>query len=87
MGEGSVERRRGAINVDATDFATALEELQREQALERQQIAAGLKRGPSAQWCQNVYCGVEIPIERQRAVPGVQLCVDCQKQKERGNLK
>ncbi len=30
-------------------------------------------------------CGEPIPLERQRAIKGVCLCVDCQEEKERNN--
>lgn len=32
-------------------------------------------------------CGVEIPEERRKAVPGVQLCVDCKSIDEQRNKK
>jgi len=31
----------------------------------------------SAEWCEE--CGMEIPELRRKAVPGVELCVDCQR--------
>lgn len=68
--------------MDICDRAAEVEELWREQALARQ--AARSARGVSARWCQNAYCGAEIPDERRTAIPGAQLCVDCQKSKERG---
>ena len=37
---------------------------------------AQLPSGPSLTHCED--CGVEIPVARQQAVPGVRLCVDCQ---------
>lgn len=30
-------------------------------------------------------CGVPIPPERRKAVPGVKLCIDCQEEVERAN--
>lgn len=35
---------------------------------------------PSAEWCDS--CGVEIPEARRLAVPGCQMCVDCQQLRE-----
>jgi phage/conjugal plasmid C-4 type zinc finger TraR family protein len=34
---------------------------------------------PSAKWCVAPGCGERIPDARQQAVPGVQLCIECQK--------
>lgn len=39
-----------------------------------------LPRGESLAECQN--CGEDIPAARQKAVPGVRLCVDCQAELE-----
>ena len=36
---------------------------------------------PSATHCED--CGAPIPAKRRKAVPGVQLCVDCQDMKEK----
>lgn len=71
--------------MDIIDQASAIEEMHREQALARQSARA--PRGVSALFCKNIYCGVEIPHDRRAALPGVQLCIDCQKLKERGNLR
>lgn len=35
---------------------------------------------PSLEWCDN--CGNPIPQARREAVPGVELCVDCQRDEE-----
>lgn len=37
-------------------------------------------QGQSAAECQG--CGGEIPEARQKAIPGVELCVDCQQTRE-----
>ncbi|MFH1984136.1 MAG: TraR/DksA C4-type zinc finger protein [Pseudomonadota bacterium] len=47
----------------------------------RERYAAQCRR-PSATECAN--CGDTIPVERQIAVPGCQLCVVCQTIEERG---
>ncbi|RAT11118.1 MULTISPECIES: TraR/DksA C4-type zinc finger protein [Lonsdalea] len=36
---------------------------------------------PSKEFCE--CCGADIPLERQRAVPGVELCAGCQDVKEK----
>ncbi|HDL6893878.1 TPA: TraR/DksA family transcriptional regulator [Yersinia enterocolitica] len=40
---------------------------------------------PAAHMCDA--CGVEIPEERRKAVPGVQLCVDCKSIEEQRSKK
>lgn len=40
---------------------------------------------PAAHTCDT--CGVEIPEERRKAVPGVQLCVDCKSIEEQRSKK
>ena len=72
--------------MDIVDRAQEIEEMDRANMLARH-FASRLTPDAScfsALYCQNIYCGVEIPEERRRAVPGVQLCVECQKLKERG---
>lgn len=39
---------------------------------------------PSAKWCTGHGCGERIPEARRRAIPGVQLCIECQELKEKG---
>lgn len=36
----------------------------------------------SAKWCAAPGCGQRIPDARRRAVPGVQLCIECQEWQE-----
>lgn len=38
---------------------------------------------PSAKWCEMPGCGERIPDARQKAVPGVQYCAECQEHLER----
>jgi phage/conjugal plasmid C-4 type zinc finger TraR family protein len=72
--------------MDVFDRATEAEELFRSQA-----IAAQAKKAPkagnwdrlSARWCAGAHCGARIPDERRRAIPGVQLCAECQTEKEK----
>ncbi|MEZ5500529.1 MAG: DksA/TraR family C4-type zinc finger protein [Steroidobacteraceae bacterium] len=39
-----------------------------------------LPQGPSLTHCSD--CGIEIPIERRTALPGVRLCVPCQQKSD-----
>jgi phage/conjugal plasmid C-4 type zinc finger TraR family protein len=69
---------------DMFDRATALEEAQREDALQAQARRAGLDgktAADSASHCR--VCDSLIPVARRRAVPGVQTCVICQGDLER----
>jgi len=40
-----------------------------------------LPRGESLEFCED--CGEAIPRKRREALPGVRLCVPCQREKER----
>ena len=40
-----------------------------------------LPRGPSLERCED--CGKKIPEARQRAVPGVRLCIACQQEQDK----
>ena len=42
---------------------------------------SGLPKGPSLTHCEN--CGEVIPQARQKAIPGVRLCVSCQMEMEK----
>lgn len=44
-------------------------------------IRSTLKTGPSLSHCSE--CGEDIPVERQRAVAGCELCIYCQSAAER----
>lgn len=64
---------------DVFDRAAALEELERQEALQRQEERAGLKGKTvkdSAYTCR--VCGRKIPDGRREVLPGVQTCVACQ---------
>ena len=65
---------------DIADRAQEVEELQREAALAGRTSFTG----ETADNC--VECGVQIPSERQIALPGVQTCVMCAERIERGLL-
>ncbi len=71
--------------MDIFDHATEAEELFRAQALEAQAKKAP-KAGDwdrlSAKWCKGARCGARIPDERRRAIPGIDLCAECQEEKE-----
>jgi len=51
---------------------------------ERNQVKAIMPKPirPSAKWCIAPGCGERIPDARRPAVPGVQLCVECQECEE-----
>lgn len=61
----------------------------RAQELELEEWAARQQQGrlpvptlASAEWCTEPGCGQHIPDARRKAVPGVQLCIDCQQWRE-----
>ncbi|PIQ65048.1 MAG: hypothetical protein COV97_06100, partial [Zetaproteobacteria bacterium CG11_big_fil_rev_8_21_14_0_20_59_439] len=41
----------------------------------------------SAKWCTAPGCGQRIPDARRKAVPGVQLCIECQAWQEYMNTR
>lgn len=69
--------------MDQFDRASEQEQLFRDRVLAVH--AARAVRGVSATHCKEPDCGVEIPEERRRALPGVQRCIDCaiREEKER----
>jgi len=64
--------------MDAADIASEREAIHREESLARARKAQA--SGPSLDTCEN--CGAPIPEARQRAVPGCDRCVTCQKERE-----
>lgn len=64
---------------DVFDRATEIEEVTREDALDRQRRRTGL-RGKTAEDSAIVCreCEEPIPEARRQAMPGVQTCIDCQ---------
>lgn len=64
---------------DAADIATERECILRQEALARLHAARGALR-PSRATCEE--CGDPIPQARRAAVPGVRLCITCQKELE-----
>ena len=70
--------------MDIADQASDREMADREFALAAQRAARPER--PSVSHC--LECGEPIPEERQRAVPGVTLCVECQTvQEHRGRTR
>lgn len=66
---------------DVFDRATEREEQLREDALAEARYQRERERArPAAEECR--VCGERIPVARRRAVPGVQTCVDCQRDLE-----
>ena len=47
------------------------------------QARSQLPRGASLSHCEE--CEVEIPLARREAVPGVRLCIDCQRERDAQN--
>jgi phage/conjugal plasmid C-4 type zinc finger TraR family protein len=77
---------------DEFDRAAERELQLRDDAIRDQRLRAGLGdatawRALSAYHCLTDGCGVAIPEARRRALPGVQTCVDCQQQLERGGRR
>lgn len=68
---------------DDIDRAQAREEEMRGDALAEQARRAHPRTGDSASECA---CGEPIPEARRRAVPGVQTCIECQREAERRGL-
>jgi len=71
--------------MDVYDRATEREEQQRDEALQAQARRGGLTGKTlhdSALECR--VCEERIPLARRRALPGVQTCVECQGDLERG---
>ncbi|APZ06661.1 hypothetical protein BWI95_17225 [Kosakonia cowanii JCM 10956 = DSM 18146] len=62
---------------DIIDSASEIEELQRNAALSAQRIN---RSAVSAEHCEE--CGDPIPDLRRAAMPGCQMCAECQAEKE-----
>lgn len=62
------------------DRAQELELMEYESTQARAIMPAATR--PSAKWCTGRGCGERIPEARRRAIPGVQLCLGCQKLSE-----
>lgn len=68
---------------DEMDRAQAREEEMRQDALAARERRARTMAGDSALVC--AACEQEIPEARRKAVPGCQLCIECQRDAERWN--
>ena len=69
--------------MDALDQLQPTEELILRSATDRARYpAGGLPGRPSRKTCAR--CGEPIPQLRRSAVPGVQTCIDCQRELEEG---
>lgn len=64
--------------MDIIDTSAEIEELQRNAALSAHRID---RNAVSAERCEE--CDEPIPEPRRAAVPGCQMCIDCQCEKER----
>lgn len=63
---------------DPADMAADREFILRQEGLAR--VAAARLTGPGRLHCEE--CDTPIPEARRKAVPGVRLCITCQKEKE-----
>jgi len=66
-------------NLEEADMAQLLSVTANADAVAK--IRAAIPKGPSLSHCNE--CGEEIPMERQRAVAGCTMCIECQKYSER----
>jgi RNA polymerase-binding transcription factor DksA len=74
--------RLDSSSSEEAEQAQAIALIREAQALDsvRQQLARQ-RAQPSATECES--CGDDIPLARQQAVPGTQMCVTCQSHRER----
>jgi len=66
--------------MDIFDRATELEMAERERSLQQARAKAHHARITFSH-CET--CGAEIPLARQKALPGVRICVTCAQDEER----
>jgi phage/conjugal plasmid C-4 type zinc finger TraR family protein len=66
-------------NLEESDMAQLLSVTANADAVAR--VRAAIPKGPSLSHCTE--CGEAISLERQRAVSGCTMCVECQKYNER----
>ena len=66
-------------NLEEADMAQLLSVTQNDDAVAR--VRAAIPKGPSLSHCEE--CGDEIPKERQLAVQGCKMCIECQVISER----
>jgi len=71
----------------ASDYASLLEALHNESALANHLAQQEVLKGPSAEFCQVADCDMPIPQDRRLAIPGVQLCAQCQTRREKRNRR
>lgn len=69
--------------MEVTDFASKLEAIHNESALTAHLARQEVLTGPSAEFCQVADCDMPIPEDRRQAMPGVQLCTQCQTHREK----
>jgi len=73
----------GRLNHDEQGLRS--EQFDTDLALLRHRQAHPAPNNPSFDFCE--FCGVAIPEARRIAIPGVELCVDCQADEERRELR
>lgn len=69
--------------MDDSDYASVQEAVHNARALAAHLAQRKTPLGSSAGFCQTADCEVPIPEARRRAVPGVQLCSQCQTRREK----
>lgn len=69
--------------MEVTDFASRLEAIHNETSLKAHLAQREVLSGPSAVSCTGVDCDMPIPERRRVALPGVQLCAECQMHREK----
>lgn len=69
--------------MQATDFASLMEAKHNETSLAAHLAQREVLTGPSADFCTGVDCDEPIPEKRRVALPGVQLCAQCQTHREK----
>ncbi|EZI28404.1 TraR/DksA C4-type zinc finger protein [Pseudomonas sp.] len=69
--------------MEVTDFASHLEAIHNESSLAAHLAQREVLTGPSAEFCTGEDCDMPIPEQRRVAIPGVQLCAQCQTHREK----
>jgi len=73
--------------MQANDYASHLEGIHNDSALAKHLAQRVVLSGPSAEFCQVTDCDMPIPEDRRQAIPGVQLCAQCQTHREKRGCK
>ena len=68
---------------DDFDHASAVEEQYRALVIAAGTRPVATEPVESERYCANEAYGVEIPVERRKAVPGCRFCIECQTRREK----